>query len=186
MTPERVMAVEARDHLGAMGTREPVREIENDTREEPRLGDPQKEPENVERRLAPDEHRARGDEPPEDHDARDPDPGPHPLEDEVRGDLEQEVADEEHAGADSIHGIAEAEILLHLELREPDVHPIEVREDVAEEERGKKAPGDLSVGRLLERRHRLRLVLHRRRNAAPKTAMTSPHQRFTFHPCERA
>ena len=57
---------------------------------------------------------------------------------------EREVANEEDARPDAVDGVAEAQVSLHLELRESHVDPVEVRKDVAEDEKRRSLKVTLS------------------------------------------
>src|SRR5207244_4204375 len=67
------------------------------------------------------------------HDARHPDARADPVHDEIARDLEEEVADEEDAGAEPVDGVAEPESLAHLERREADVDAVEVGDHIEQE-----------------------------------------------------
>src|SRR2546430_11718279 len=56
------------------------------------------------------EHHRRRDEPPRDHDARDPPPRPDAREHEVARHLEQHVTNEEDPGAQTVRARAEAQV----------------------------------------------------------------------------
>ena len=90
---------EERDGARPVLRREPVRQVQDDAGEEPRLAGAEQEAQRVERPGRLHEHHAGGDESPEDHDAGDPQPRADLLEDDVARHLEEEVADEEDAGA---------------------------------------------------------------------------------------
>ena len=137
---------EHRDHLRASMAWIPVGEIQDDARKEPRFGDPEQKPQNIEHRRRGDEHEGGRHEPPCNHDAADPDPGADFVQNDVAQHLEEEIADEEHPGAEAVHGFAEAKIGEHLQLGEPDVDPIEVRHEIAQHQKRQQAPGHLPVG----------------------------------------
>jgi uncharacterized protein YhaN len=59
--------------------------------------------------------------------------------------LEQEIADEEDAGADAIHGIAELQVGLHLQLGEADIDAVQIGRDKAQEQERHEAPADPAV-----------------------------------------
>src|ERR1019366_8104780 len=139
-------AHESRHHAGAVAAGEPERQIEDYARKEARFHHAEQEAHRVETRRPPDQHGARGDDSPDDHDRADPITGAHPLHDHVAGHLEKEVADEEDSGANAVDGVAHAQVLLHLELGEPHVDAVHVSQDVAEEDEGHKPPRDLPVG----------------------------------------
>ena len=142
----------------AMRRRHPVGEIEDDAREEPRLGDAQQHAEQVEAPHAADQHHRHRDDAPADHDACDPEPRADALEDQVARHLEQAVAKEEQARAQAERGVGQPEVALQLGGGKPDVHAIDVGDDVAEEDEGDQARGDAPHRGLLERvrrgRHR--------------------------------
>ena len=59
---------------------------------------------------------------------------------QVAGHLEQRVRHEEDAGAQTVDGGAEAQIAVHVERGEADVHAVEVGDDVKEEQERNQAP----------------------------------------------
>jgi hypothetical protein len=67
---------------------------------------------------------------------------------DVAGHLEEEVADEEQAGAQAEHGFREAQVLRHLQLGKADVDAVEVGDHVAQHQERHDAPEHLLVGRL--------------------------------------
>ena len=125
----------------------------------PASADAEQEAHDVEAQRALHEHRAGRDDPPGDHDARDPLARAEPVQREVAGDLEEEVGDEEHAGAEAVDGAREAEVGLELVLGEGDVHPVQVGDDVEAQQDGHESGGDpahrpgLQFGGLLARFH---------------------------------
>ena len=76
---------------------------------------------------------------------RDPHARAEFFQEDVAGDLEEEIADEEDAGAGGESGVAQREILEHLQLGEADIDAIEIGEDVAEEEEREQADVGLVV-----------------------------------------
>ena len=109
----------------------------------PRLGRPQHHARHVERRLVEDEHRRHRHEAPDDHDARHPEPRSHLVENQVAGNLEQAVAEEEQASPDPVGGVAQVQVALKLPRGESDVHAVDVGDDVADECEGDDAAGHL-------------------------------------------
>ena len=75
---------------------------------EARFGEAEQEAQHVELRRRLDEHEARREEAPGDHDPRDPDARADLVQQHVARQLEQEIAEEEDAGAEAEHGLAEA------------------------------------------------------------------------------
>ena len=125
------------------GSRKPMAEVIDDAGQEPGFGDAEQEAQHVEaRRALHEQHRDRQ-HAPRDHDARDPEPRADAREDQVARHLEQRVADEEHARAESVDGGAEPEIAVHLQRREADVHAVDPRDDVEQQQERQQAPADL-------------------------------------------
>lgn len=109
-------------------------QVEDDAREEPGLGRAQQEAQEIEHVHAGHEHHARRDDAPGDHDPRDPDARADFVEDDVAGDLEQEIADEEYPRAQPVHRLAELEFLQHLQLGEAHVDAVQVGHDIADDQ----------------------------------------------------
>src|SRR3954464_8525208 len=70
---------------------------------------------------------------------------PDLFEKQVARHLKQEITDEEDARAQSVDRIAEAKVGLHLELRETNVDPVQVRKDVANEQERDQSPCDFGI-----------------------------------------
>ena len=70
------------------------------------------------------------------HDARDPHARAEALQREIARHLEQEVADEEDAGAETECRGGKPEVRVHGERRKTDVHAIQVRDEVDEHRNG--------------------------------------------------
>src|SRR5262245_30388467 len=101
--------------------REPVRQVEDCPRKEPRLRHTQKEPHHVKRRGATHEHRQCREDSPTDHDPSNPPSSSDPVKDDVARYLENEVAKKKDSRAEPENGLTELEILEHLQLRKADV-----------------------------------------------------------------
>ena len=129
---------------GALAGREPVGEVEDHAGEEAGLRHAQQEAHGVEAHGAGHEQRAGRDDPPRDHDARDPLARAELVQREVAGDLEEEVGDEEDAGAEAVDGAGEAEVGLEPVLGEGHVHPIQVGDDVEAQQDRYEADRDLA------------------------------------------
>ena len=127
--------------------RKPVRQIENDAREETCFRSAKKKSRGVKRRRAPHEHRRRRDQAPGDHDPGDPDARADARQDDVARDLEGDVAEKEDAGAEAERAAGKSQRGVHLERREPDVDAIEIRDDVEQEKKRDQPPADLVEGR---------------------------------------
>ena len=146
----------------AMRRRHPVGEIEDDAGKEPRLGDAEQHAEQIEAPHPAHQHHRHRDQAPADHDPRDPPARADALEDQVARHFEQAVAEEEQARAEPEGGVGEPEVALQLGGGKPDVHPVDVRDDVAEEDERDQAHRDAPDGVVLERVRRGR---HGGRNA---------------------
>ncbi len=135
-----------RDDARPLACREPIGEIEDDAGEEARFGHAEQEAHHVEAGLPADQGHGGGDHPPAHHDARDPDARAESLQREIARDLEQQIADEEDAGAGAEHRRREAEILIHGESGETDIHPVEEIHRVAEAKKREEAARGLGDG----------------------------------------
>ncbi|MNL50939.1 hypothetical protein D3C87_1739990 [compost metagenome] len=93
-----------------------------------------------------DEGEQGGDDAPGDHDARDPDPRTDLVQDDVAGDFAEEVADEEHARAESIDCFAKGEIVHHLQLGKAYIDSIQIGAQVTQHQKGHQAPCGFTVG----------------------------------------
>ena len=147
------------DRARPLPRREPVRQVQDHAREEARLGGAEQEAHDVEARRPLHERGAGGDDPPGEHDPRDPLARAELVQREVARDLEEEVRDEEDARAEAVDRAGEAEVGLELVLGERDVHPVEVGDDVEDQERRHQPRGDplhrprLQLRCLLPQRH---------------------------------
>ncbi len=124
---------EERARPRALGRRKPVREEQHHAGKEAGFGDAEDDAGHHERPRVVHEHRRHRDESPADHDARDPQPRADTLEDEVARDFEQAVTEEEQARGQAVLCRGEPEFALEIRRDEPDVHPIDVGDDVADE-----------------------------------------------------
>jgi hypothetical protein len=127
---------EQRHDARALPRREPEGEIEDDAGKEARFRHPEQKAHYVEADRPGDEAHGGGDQPPGDHDARDPGSRAHPRQHEIARDLEQDVADEEDAGAEPEHRGREAEIGVHGERGEAHIDAVEEAYAVAQAQEG--------------------------------------------------
>jgi hypothetical protein len=86
-------------------------------------------------------HGARQD-PPAQHDPGDPFAGAESFEQQVGWHLEDEIRDEEDAGAETERGLRQTEILVHRECGETHVYAVQIRDEVADDEERYDPPGD--------------------------------------------
>ena len=121
----------------------PGAEVERHAREEAGFGHAEQQPQHVEAVRADREARRRRHQAPRDHDPRQPDARADTIQRQVAGDLEQAVADEEHAGAEAELRRRQPDRLVHRQRGEADVVAIEVVEDVADDQDRHQPPADL-------------------------------------------
>jgi hypothetical protein len=135
-------AVDAR----AVAGREPVGQIQHHAGEEARLDHAQDEAQHIEHGGRGHIGHGHGGRAPEDGDARQRLACADLLQQQVAGHFEQEVADEEDAGAQAVDSLAELQVLQHLQLGEADVDAVYPGQDKEKDQKGDQAPGDLAVG----------------------------------------
>ena len=138
-------------HARAVIGREPPGQVQHDARIEARFGQAEHEADAVEGPVVPDEGGEGRDDAPGEQDAGDPLARADTVQDQVAGDLREEVADEEHPGAEAEHRLREVERVLHRQFREADVHAIQVGAEIAQHEHRDQAPGDPVNGLVLQR-----------------------------------
>src|ERR1019366_5629742 len=78
-------------------------------------------------------HGARQDSPAQ-HDTGDPFAGAESFEQQVGGHLEDEIRDEEDAGAEAERGLRQAKILVHRECGKAHIYPVQIGDEVADDE----------------------------------------------------
>ena len=178
---DRYCQHEQGDDARPLARGEPIGEIKDDAGEEARFSHAEQEAHHVEARLAADQGHGGGDDAPAYHDAGDPDACTEMLEREVARDLEQEIAGEEDAGAGAEHRRREAEILVHGECGEADIHPVEEIHRVAENQERQEAARGLGDGApcrfiLLHRSSALPSPTLITGSVAPVMGVSSPRQ----------
>ena len=82
-----------------------------------------------------DERHGAGKDSPAQHDARNPFAGAEPLEQEIRWDFKDEISDEKDAGAEAEGGLRQAKVLVHRERGKAHVYPVEIRDEVTDDEK---------------------------------------------------
>jgi hypothetical protein len=134
---------------GAIGRREPIGQIKNDAGKESRLGGADEKAHDEEAQRAGDEHHRNRQYAPARHDARDPAPRTEALQQQIARHFEEEIADEEHAGAETEGIGSEADILVHGQRGEADIDAVEIGQDVAGEQQREEAEKCLLGDRVL-------------------------------------
>jgi hypothetical protein len=136
---------------GAIFRGEPIGKVQDHAGKETRLRHSQEKAQREEAHGSDHEcHDRRGDSP-GDHDTGDPDASARLFEDHVARHLEQEITEEEYAGAPAVDVVRKSEILVHAERSKADVGAIHVGDEIDHHDQGKKPPGDLRDCALLER-----------------------------------
>ena len=139
---ERDGGHEQPDDPRPFGGREPQGEIEDNPGEEPGLGKAQQHAHEVEAVFAGNERHGAGQDSPADHDASDPFAGAELFQEQVGGNLKDEIREEEDAGAEPERGLRQAEVLAHGERGEAHVHPVQVGDEVAQHQERHEPHGD--------------------------------------------
>src|SRR5208282_1150102 len=119
---------------------EPVGEVDEDAGEETGLGDAQQDSNEVEMRGRSNERHQDGDEPPGDHDAREPFARAPALDNEAAGNFEEQVADKKYSRAEAEDAVAEVQVVRHFERGVADVYAVEKGDDEKGEEKRQEAP----------------------------------------------
>ena len=131
---ERDGGHEHADDARPLGSREPQGEEEDDAREEAGLGKAQQHADDVKAGRAGDEGHCPREDAPGEHDPGDPLARAEALQHQVGGDFEHKVGEEEDTGAKPERGLGQADIMAHGELGETHVHPVEIGNEVAQDQ----------------------------------------------------
>ncbi|MNN16282.1 hypothetical protein D3C81_1294160 [compost metagenome] len=132
----------------APGRREPARKVQHDAGEEARFGGAGEQAQHVELHGRGDEQQAGRQRAPGDHHQRDPAPRAEAVERQVAGQPAEHIADEENPGTQAVDGFAELERIEHLQLGEADVDPVQVVEQVADEDEWNQPQGNAPIQRI--------------------------------------
>ena len=125
--------------------REPLREVQHHAGEEARFGGAGEQAQAVELGRRGDEHQAGREQAPGDHHHRNPAPWTEAGQGQVARHAAQHIAYKENTGAQAVYGFAELECVEHLQLGKSNVNPVEVVEQVADEDKGDQTQGDALV-----------------------------------------
>ncbi|MNC19685.1 hypothetical protein D3C75_676220 [compost metagenome] len=125
--------------------REPLREIQHHARKEPGFGGTGKQAQGIELGRRGDEQQAGRQGAPGNHHQRNPAPRAEFGQGQVAWHAAQHVTDKEDAGAEAVHGFAELQRVEHLQFGKSNVYPVEVVEQVADENEGDQTQGDALV-----------------------------------------
>ena len=153
------------------GLGEPERKIVEDTRKEPRLRHTQQKPKRIKTSRSPHQHHRRRQNAPRQHDPRDPPPRPELQQQQVRRQLTDRIADEEHPRAKPIDPRVEVQIAVHRKLGVADVRAVHERDAVSERKQRNQPPRRLTQRPpphprlILSKRHYRHIVEARCRHA---------------------
>ena len=88
-------------HAGSVAGRKPVAQVQDDPWEKAGFGSAEQEAQDIETHRPLNKRHGARDDPPGEHDPGNPYPRTDAMQDEIRRHLEQEIADEENAGAET-------------------------------------------------------------------------------------
>ncbi len=125
----------------AIGLREPDRKIIDHAGREARFRHAEEETQDVEADRALNEGVPRRDRAPNQHHAENPAPRADARQDDSGRHLEEEIADEKHARAGPENHGREAQILVHGEGRETDIHAVDAIEEINQRHERDEPPG---------------------------------------------
>lgn len=125
---------------------EPVSEIEADAGKVAGFGEAEEKARGVELVDVLDQAVESGERAPGNEDAGDPDAGAEFVEEEIAGDFENTVADEEYSSEQAELLGSDGQGAVHGERGEADVDAVEVRGDVEDEEEGKEVKANFADG----------------------------------------
>ena len=128
----------------------PIGEIEDDAGEEAGLGDAEQEAQDVEAGHAAHQRHQRRDDAPGHHDAGDPAAGAELFQRQIARHLEDEIADEEDAGAPGEDQRRELQFGVHGQRGEAEIDAVEIGEEIGQHQERDQAPGDGADGRGLD------------------------------------
>ena len=128
---------------------EPIGQVQDDAGKEAGLEGTEQEAQDIELQRRLHEHQNGRAKAPAHHDAEQRLARADLLQHQVARHLEDQVADEEDAGAESIGFVAEGKRLLHLQLGEADIDAVEEGDDVADDQERHQPPYELGEQRLV-------------------------------------
>jgi hypothetical protein len=145
----------------ALARREPIGEVQDDARKEPRFGGAQQKAEGVEAARPGCEHHRHRHEPPHDGDPGDPDARADSCQRQIAGHFEEKVAKKENAGAATVLERRKAERRVHLQGGEADVDAIEIGDEIEQREERNQAADAANGARADVGGRQLRQLFHR-------------------------
>ena len=130
----------------AIFRRIPIGQIKNDAGEEAGFGHAQQEAQHVKAQLAAHRRHRGGDNAPGHHDAGDPAAGAEFLQREVARHLEDEIADEEDAGAPGEDQRRELQVRVHGQRGEAEIDAVEIGKEIGQHQKRDQPPRDRADG----------------------------------------
>ncbi len=141
-------AEEDGDRLATFDPWRPAGEVVDHARKETGFCHAQQKAQDIEVGFGLDECHARGHQAPGQHDPGQPDACADFLQEDVGGDFEQRVSDEEQAGPKAVGGSADAQVMFHVTTHEADVDPVDVVDDEHDDEQRQDMTFDFGNRRL--------------------------------------
>ena len=137
---------EAREQAASLGRRHPLAQKQNDPREKPRFSHPKQEAEPIELKWGGHEGHQRGNHTPSQEDATDPSPCPHPIENQIAGNLEKHVTEKENPRSKAIGGRVQTKIPGNPFGSERNIDAIEVGDHVHHKQQRQQMPAQRRHG----------------------------------------
>ncbi|MNG06281.1 hypothetical protein D3C84_895100 [compost metagenome] len=72
------------------------------------------------------------------------------MQDQVAGNFHEEVGNEENPCAKAVDGFGKLQIVGHLQFGETDVHPVQIGDEVAQQQQRQDTPRHFAVRQILE------------------------------------
>src|SRR6185437_17082044 len=132
------------DSDGSMPGRKPEREVEQNAREKAGLRHTQQKAHGIKAIWAHDKSRPGGYQTPCDDNARNPDPGPNPIEDHIGRHLEEDVANEKDATAEAEFRRRKPNCLVHAEGGKADIDAVKKTDEVEQHGERENSPAQLA------------------------------------------
>src|ERR1700737_194412 len=133
---------EGGEKAGAIFRRVPIGQIENDARKETGFRHAEQKAHCVEAPDPADDRHQCGDDTPGHHDPRDPAAGAEFFERQIARHLEDEIADEEDAGAPCEHRRREFQLGIHGQRGEAEIDAIEIGKEIRQHQERNQPPRD--------------------------------------------
>ena len=144
---------QGRNHPAAVNRGVPIREIQNHAGKKSGLRSTEQKAIDEEAGRSGGKRGERRHQTPGDHDACNPNPRADPFQDQIARNFEQEVTEEENAGAEPVNVRGQAEILVHRQRRKRDVGAVDVGDAVEHNDQRQQPPRYFCDGSRFDRAH---------------------------------